>query len=431
MDIYDLLIKLDFEKIDEILEKNNSIKIPKKIVSYFTDNQWNTVLHEVVKTKYIRVAKLLMHKKLINKKNIANNTPLHYAIESGHIKMIKLLLDNDASPFTENIDKVSSILLALNNSKILELFYQNNSKDHNKNNVLHHIVTRSKTINDILIPNQLKNEQNKTNQTPLMIAILKNRKYFGILITKENINLQDKYGNTALHYAYSNDLNGDKIVQELISNGANIMAENKKKKIPYDLSKISFVRRKSLFTNSNDKLDTLSSIRYYKSKGGSEKINKFLIQNKGLINSDDDNELIKHITNLDQIMRTASPNDKRYTGKFYRGVRGEKAKKLLELYSGRKTGKNVIKLYNYSSITDSKKIAEQFTNIQYNTKNTTNNCCIMVFKLHGNIKRIDMRELEKNGFLVNEKENEILLERGVSLRVTSKRRNKYYVEIFK
>ena len=86
---------------------------------------------------------------------------------------------------------------------------------------------------DIINVNSYRDEDKNNN---LIIAVKRNNERFVqyFLDKKYNPNVQNKYGNTALHFAMKN--NNEEIIKLLLSNGAKINIKNRKGFTPYDLA---------------------------------------------------------------------------------------------------------------------------------------------------------------------------------------------------
>lgn len=312
------------------------------------------------------------------------------------------------------------------------------SEKSDRNTILHILVknnddTLSKYISHKIIKD-MKNQLNKYKKTPLHLAIEKKLSLAIIiqLITKTNINMQDNQGNTPLHHAYQNDLSSTDTIDLLIANGANVEIKNKQGLIPVLVSRSGIARRQSIFNHiSKDNImDILKSIQYYKGENGAKRINGYLNKHRGVIPNDistKDTAVVRHIKNLRKVMKTGN-NDTRYNKTFYRGVRQEQVVLLKQKYTNKKSDKT-IKSYHFSSITPKKSVARQFTNIQYGHGDDT--CCIMYFKIPDEIKRIDMRKLEDQGFLVNPTEREILLEPKLNWKIERKSGDVFKMKITK
>jgi ankyrin repeat protein len=77
--------------------------------------------------------------------------------------------------------------------------------------------------------------QNKDGQTPLMLAILlQDFDFIEILAAKTNLELKDKNGRTALHYAV--DMNATTIMQTLLAAGADVNSQDRRGETPLMLA---------------------------------------------------------------------------------------------------------------------------------------------------------------------------------------------------
>jgi hypothetical protein len=325
---------------------------------------------------------------------------------------------------------------AMTQKTTLLLFYQVTLMsivlDKKKNTELHLMIQSKKDISITPAMAPMKNMQNKEKKTPLHLAIsLKlSPSVIKELITEENINIQDKQKNTALHYAYMNDLKSKAVVNLLLNNGANVEIKNKKKLIPVLLSRSDLARKQSIFNNieNTEVLDILNSIHFYKGENGAKKINGYLHKNKGQILPEDSGlSVVHHIKNLLRVSKTGE-NDSRYNKYFYRGIRSDQVTLLKQKYKNKTSDKTLTSMH-FSSITPKKSVARQFTNIQYGYGDDT--CCIMKFKIPDDILRIDMRKLEKQGFLINDTERELLLEPNLKWVIKSKSGDTYKMTLSK
>lgn len=425
MDITEQLKDENFSAIEKLIKTGKRVVFSKKQFSPM-------ILHQIVQTQYLHVAKLLLS---IYKPSLdfQYNLPIHLAILNKNKPMVDLLIKSNSKIFKENLDNQNAIDLSLQHAPfLLDSLKESTRVDSDGDSVLHYIIKRGKLTKEILdlyFTNK-KNILNKLLQTPLHYAVLYRLDSLIVteLITKNNINTKDKYGNTPLHYAYANDIDSDTIVQILIDSGADISIRNKKKQIPLDMSRKQKLRRQTIFQNMNDNqlLQHLQSIKFYKGESGAKKINRALNNHMGNI-QDIDQSVKYHINNIDDMMISVEKNDKRYKGFFYRGIRGDELKQIQKLYTSKtKKSLNIFTTHHYTSITSKKQVAEQFTNIQTNPDDS---CCILVFKIPSHVKRVDFRELEKMNLLVNKNEKEILLNRGLQWKIKRKFLNKYYVDI--
>ena len=150
----------------------------------------------------------------INCKTNKGQTPLHYASFVGNIKIIKLLLDNNADLFAKTNNGFNVLHLSIIGNKITSFFYfiekyrlDINSKDFKENTCLH------------------------------LSAYFNSKKIFNYLLTidKIDINAKNKEGFTALHFAVINK--NKSMIKKLLMKGANSSIRNNKLISPVDIAK--------------------------------------------------------------------------------------------------------------------------------------------------------------------------------------------------
>lgn len=169
----------------------------------------NTSLnHAVINNNFNMAELLLKYKANPNIKNRRGNTPLSIAVKKDNYNMVKLLLKYDANPNIQDKKGISPILFAVNNE-----YYD----------IAKLLIKRGKT--DINI-----------NKTILHKAVIENNKTMikFLLNNKVNINMQDRYGNTALHEAVKH--NNYEITVLLLYYGANYFIPNYNGLRPYNIA---------------------------------------------------------------------------------------------------------------------------------------------------------------------------------------------------
>ena len=176
----------------------------------------------------------------INFKTNKGQTPLHYASFVGNIKIIKLLLENNADLFAKTNNGFNVLHLATMGNKLTSFFYFTekyrldiNSKDFKENTCLH----SSTYYNSIKIFNYL------------------------LTIDKIDINAKNKEGFTALHFAVINK--NKSMIKKLLMKGADSSIRNNKLLTPADVAKDNN-SIKSIFKGNKCKYQILVYSNYFK-----------------------------------------------------------------------------------------------------------------------------------------------------------------------
>ena len=174
-------------------------------------------------------------------------TPLFLAAARGHLDVLRCLIENGADINASTTDNCTPLMIAIENGKInvatflIERGANVDLKDDRGDTALHYAVSRyilhncndSLKVCSCLIKhgadvNGCNNNKGPNNRrTPLMIASRYGRVDVMTLLIKHgaDVNLQDKNGETALHYAV--DIDSDvscKALRCLIENRANVDA---------------------------------------------------------------------------------------------------------------------------------------------------------------------------------------------------------------
>ena len=148
---------------------------------------------------------------IVNYRDKNNKIPLHYAIETKNINVVKMLLDYGASINYVDNKGCNALFYAVSNNmydlcKIaVSLIANINVKNCTGENILHIACnTQQYDIVNLLIENGANiNAYDNNEMTPLHYCIkINNIKLTKLLIDKKcNINTQDINGNTVLHYS--------------------------------------------------------------------------------------------------------------------------------------------------------------------------------------------------------------------------------------
>lgn len=181
------------------------------------------------------------------------NTALHFAMKNDNLAIAKLLVENGANPFLQNINGQLPFELAPEFSfirtyifrimkpvyfslitqgkysviaKLIEKGFDINISDEDNNNALHYSIIKGNTkLIDYLVSAGINiNARNIDLQSPLIIAAYKGQeKTVKLLLeNKANLNYHDIYNFTALDYALNHEgSNYRAITNHLIDHGSN------------------------------------------------------------------------------------------------------------------------------------------------------------------------------------------------------------------
>ena len=234
---YDLFLYIESESINKI---DDFLKNEPHIWEYRDKNNDNsTVLHISVFKKSYRITKMLINycrehneKGLEDFINVANDkgvTALHYASFIGNIKIIHLLINNNAKLEAQTIRGLNII---------------HYSAQGNKPNSLMYFYIKLKEKKNIKLLNKLIKERDKGGSTPLHWAAYSNAEdvlmyLINLNIFKENekqefIDETDNQGYTPLHLSVTSK--SRRIVMKLLQSGASIDIKDKKERTPLDLA---------------------------------------------------------------------------------------------------------------------------------------------------------------------------------------------------
>ncbi|WP_342189704.1 ankyrin repeat domain-containing protein [Spiroplasma endosymbiont of Dilophus febrilis] len=228
LDLTKLLINIDAGTTDINPQYKNSLSL----------------LYYAIDTGDIQIVKLLIDNGAdVNFQDENGLTPLHFAIENaidtGDIQIVKLLIDNGADPnvLDCNNDFISPLHYAIikNKKEVVEVLLKSkniknkiNNKSYLNIGCLHWISLNSKNINNLEIAELLidngadVNLQDENDATPLYYAISTNNKEMVQLLINKGANIKNitKNGLTPLYYAII--LDNKEMVQLLIEKGANV-----------------------------------------------------------------------------------------------------------------------------------------------------------------------------------------------------------------
>ena len=168
----------------------------------------------------------------VNTRSTDNNfTPLLTASYNGHVNAVTFLMEHGADMDLQDKEGNTALHYALRRKfldvahKLLTLGANVNLQDKDSKTPLHHAISwrvlRRDTVLICLVKNGADiNSRTNDNCTPLMIASKHNRVNAVTFLVEQgaNMDLQDKDGNTALHYAIYN--NSSKVARKLLTLGA-------------------------------------------------------------------------------------------------------------------------------------------------------------------------------------------------------------------
>jgi ankyrin repeat protein len=205
------IIYNNLDLVNLLLKKEANIDI--------VDAEERSILYYPIKMNFIKIVKTLLEH---NKTNIGisitdirdknGNTPLHYAIILKNEILVNLLLEYNSNLHIQDKNGNNALHLSLYSRndniilKILDSAITINDKNNSGETALH-IACNLELVNIveklIKYPNININSQDRDNQlTPLYYAInIFNLEIIKLLVKQgADINLQDAYGNTVLHY---------------------------------------------------------------------------------------------------------------------------------------------------------------------------------------------------------------------------------------
>lgn len=181
------------------------------------------LLHYPIKYKYIGILELLLHFNstnigisLVDIKDREGNTPLHYCVIFDDLISAQMLLNNDANPNIKNKDGFNSLHTAVykKNKEMVKLLLGTHVNINAYTNTGETALHFACNFQQYEICEMLLNKGANPNVydyeyeiSPLVYCItLKNREILNLLLKHNaNINTQDYYGNTPLHFIVSED----------------------------------------------------------------------------------------------------------------------------------------------------------------------------------------------------------------------------------
>ena len=247
IDFFALLDEKSEEKY--ILElKNSTLKL-----WTFMNEDGLTALHYSISLDLYKLTKELIESSkknlpkkdfidYINQKTNKGQTPLHYASFVGNIKIIKLLIQNDADIMTKTNSGFNVIHLAIVGNKITSFYY----------------FIEKYTIS-------INSKDNKDNTCLHLSAYFNSNKIFNYLLTnkKIDINAKNKEGYTPLHFAVISQ--NKSMVKKLLMNGADSSIKNNQSYTPAELAKQkNYLPIINIFKGSNCKYKVLKYSKFIK-----------------------------------------------------------------------------------------------------------------------------------------------------------------------
>lgn len=201
-----------------------------------------TPLHLAVETENVKIIKLLLKAGAdTNSKDVNENTPLHVAVRVKNINILQLLLEAGANVNAKNCLESTPLHSAVNpplgtsvDVNILKILLEAgadvNAKEYDEFTPLHAVLESGfsdvKILKLLLDAGANVNEKNNYQQTPLHLIEFERLDVLRLLLeTKADVNAIDFSGETPLHYAVQSvyDVSALKLLLEA---GADINARN-------------------------------------------------------------------------------------------------------------------------------------------------------------------------------------------------------------
>ena len=176
------------------------------------------------KFNVLNLAQLLKHGAEVNRRDKANNTPLHLTIRGNRFILARMLLEHGADANVENYEGETP----------LHMLSQSSSKDEG---IILNLALLLITNHGVEV-----NKQDKVNNTPLHLAIRRNRsRLVGILLEHgADANAENNEGMTPLQILSESDANDERnllnIAQLLLMHGAEVNRWDKANNTPLHLA---------------------------------------------------------------------------------------------------------------------------------------------------------------------------------------------------
>lgn len=232
--------------------KYKNIKILKELIKYSnlhtTDIKGNNILHMAIYSRDIEILKFILSSNIdINSRTLIGESALHIACNLQLIDMIDILLQDpkiDSSLADYEMDFTPlHYSVNLNNIQIINKLLNNkntniNAQDRFGNTVLHYAILNNniELFNLFIDKNINTNLWNIDGNIPLHIAIINNISNLDNLIEKSNLNIQNNIGNCCVHYICKYKLY-EQYRNILINKKINIYIKNNEDLTPLDYIK--------------------------------------------------------------------------------------------------------------------------------------------------------------------------------------------------
>ena len=216
--------KEDFN--NKALWKKASKDARKCILKSYIDNK--TLEEEIIKAAQdLNISMVSMALKDTDEKI---NGLLHIAAQKNNKELAKVVIDKYGieafKQKNENVKTAYDVALENNNVEMLTYFIMKDAEIKYIDKPEEKLKAREKLTNEIIKEAEKVKDILKYDEKSAIEEINK--------LSKEEINKQDKLGNTILHYAL--ELNSEKIVESLIKKGANVNIKNSHKESPLYLA---------------------------------------------------------------------------------------------------------------------------------------------------------------------------------------------------
>jgi len=187
------------------------------------------------------VGEIRQKPELVNKVDDSGRLPLHWACSKGHLELVKWLLDQSKTPNAKDDSDWTPLIISASagHTDIVKVLLEHGADVHAVTNqgrgALLYAASKNRLeiVNTLLAQGADINKQDVLGQTPLhRSAGPGHDEVVKLIINSQDsiVDVQDRYGNTALHYACEEErLITAKL---LITAGANLEIENKEEKTP-------------------------------------------------------------------------------------------------------------------------------------------------------------------------------------------------------